>query len=494
MALLAAAAVTFLFDSDETISLGDSTPDLEEFELDSEDPSLGSGTATTLAPSGIEPEVTIADSTVLEAEEPTALGLAAEHDTYVEFLQSASTATATRVARNIQLIPSQPANANGVVRCGGGGARCYGNFPGDESQRVINVEEGNEFADTPSSQLSLANYIVEGTQRYSQIQGKVTDGGRFHEVCNFSHFAYDDPIVFPGQPAAGHLHAFFGNTRANAYSTADSILNQGGSTCGKGELNRTSYWVPALFDGNNNAVVPKQLMVYYQNSARENDRVELPEGLRFIHGDAHAPSPQDLVDPNAPNEKVIFFSCGWFAGRNTQNTIPNCDNDGFLEMSIRFPFCWNGELDSADHKSHVVFPEESKGGYWDGNSCPDSHPRILPRIRYRIFFDVNDFTTSTTEAFLSSDVNHETGEIAEGGTTSHADWFGGWHRDTIDTLIENCIHPDRVNCDEQNLGDPAGNRFAYPVTSGARFSPEQVLESCPTRSTYDGTAHSVAYC
>ena len=163
-------------------------------------------------------------------------------------------------------------------------------------------------------------------------------------------------------------------------------------------------------------------------------------------------------------------------------------------MSLRFPWCWNGELDSPDHKSHVVFPEGSKSGFWDGNTCPDSHPQILPRIRYRIFFDVKDFTTSTTEAFLSSDVDHVTGEIAEGGTTSHGDWFGGWNRDVIDTLLENCIHPDRVNCDEQNLGNPGGTRFQFPVVAGNRFTPQQVLESCPAGSSYDGSAHSVAYC
>ena len=37
--------------------------------------------------------------------------------------------------------------------------------------------------------------------------------------CGASHFAPDDPIVFPGQRGAAHMHEFFGNTSTNASST-----------------------------------------------------------------------------------------------------------------------------------------------------------------------------------------------------------------------------------------------------------------------------------
>ena len=35
--------------------------------------------------------------------------------------------------------------------------------------------------------------------------------------------AFDDPIVYPREPGKSHLHTFFGNTGANAFSTAASI-------------------------------------------------------------------------------------------------------------------------------------------------------------------------------------------------------------------------------------------------------------------------------
>ena len=38
--------------------------------------------------------------------------------------------------------------------------------------------------------------------------------GAFRFICQASHEAYNDPIVFPGQPGKSHLHTFFGNTAA----------------------------------------------------------------------------------------------------------------------------------------------------------------------------------------------------------------------------------------------------------------------------------------
>ena len=43
-------------------------------------------------------------------------------------------------------------------------------------------------------------------------QPMYTDIGAFRTVCEFSHMAFDDPIVYPGQPGRSHLHVFFGNT------------------------------------------------------------------------------------------------------------------------------------------------------------------------------------------------------------------------------------------------------------------------------------------
>lgn len=48
--------------------------------------------------------------------------------------------------------------------------------------------------------------------------------GQFVVRCGYSHSLPDDPIVFPGQQGASHLHDFFGNTATDAFSTQASLL------------------------------------------------------------------------------------------------------------------------------------------------------------------------------------------------------------------------------------------------------------------------------
>src|SRR5438105_14850034 len=43
--------------------------------------------------------------------------------------------------------------------------------------------------------------------------------------CPYSHSRMDDPIVFPKQPGASHLHDFFGAMHTNAYSTVRTMRN-----------------------------------------------------------------------------------------------------------------------------------------------------------------------------------------------------------------------------------------------------------------------------
>ena len=67
---------------------------------------------------------------------------------------------------------------------------------------------------------------------------------QFVVECGFSHTAADDPIVYPGQPGASHLHVFFGNTDVDAHTVA-ADLPTGGTTCDQ-PLDRAAYWAPAL--------------------------------------------------------------------------------------------------------------------------------------------------------------------------------------------------------------------------------------------------------
>lgn len=78
--------------------------------------------------------------------------------------------------------------------------------------------------------------------------GAPDDVGAFRFLCNAAHVSYDDPIVYPGEPGASHLHQWFGNTAADAFSTYESLRTTGESTC-MSPLNRSAYWMPAMKPG-----------------------------------------------------------------------------------------------------------------------------------------------------------------------------------------------------------------------------------------------------
>jgi hypothetical protein len=66
--------------------------------------------------------------------------------------------------------------------------------------------------------------------------------GQFVLRCGYSHTLPDDPIVFPGQPGASHLHDFYGNTGVNAFSTFETML--AGETNCRVPSDTAGYWPP----------------------------------------------------------------------------------------------------------------------------------------------------------------------------------------------------------------------------------------------------------
>lgn len=58
-----------------------------------------------------------------------------------------------------------------------------------------------------------------------------------------------------------------------------------------------------------------------------------------------------------------------------------------LRVQVFFPSCWNGrDLDSADHKSHMAYPDGV-----DSGKCPSTHPVRFISIFYEVMYSVDDF-------------------------------------------------------------------------------------------------------
>jgi hypothetical protein len=263
--------------------------------------------------------------------------------------------------------------------------------------------------------------------------------GSFRTFCEISHLAYDDPIVFPGQSGASHLHMFFGNDFADANSTYQSLRTSGSSSCQGGPLNRSAYWIPAIHNAAGKVVAPEFLNVYYKGNGSQSmirDIVTNPNGLRMIAG-------YDAANPNA-------IRAGWWCGNGAKGTtIPACGNGQELRVELRFPMCWNGrDLDSADHRSHMAYGTGGGGWVTRQGGCPATHPHHVPEFTLTATF----ISDGNTQNWYASSDRMPGMPVQPNGSPYHADWFGAWENSIQETWTQECIREMR-SCVWGELGN-----------------------------------------
>ena len=346
--------------------------------------------------------------------------------------------------------------AEAGTRTGNASVVSDANASGGNALRFDSAPGTNPYADVPSN-YNVNDWLINNNDPLDDFSWEPSGGFRF--LCQFSHLGYYDPIVYPGQADKGHLHMFFGNKSIDHNSTYASLRSSGEGSCPGGPINRTGYWMPAVFDANdsNKVVITSFFNVYYKDSpcpinqatlAAKQDCIrnthDIPNGLRMIAGyDMNGPANQDShIDwycdtPNIVKTKYIPDSC-----------LPG----ETLIVSVQFPTCWDGvNLDSPNHRSHVAYyyndPEE-------GARCPATHQVHLPSLTEFAFF-TNPGNISGWS--LASD--HMAGMTHTDGSTFHADWFGAWDNDIKLTWLQNCIrnmksvHSGRL-CNGKQLKEP----------------------------------------
>jgi hypothetical protein len=327
--------------------------------------------------------------------------------------------------------------------------------------------DNSKFLNTPMASINTAELlgpredyirgddgVVPGNPGGNPEEGFPTQGvGTFRISCEFSHFAYDDPLVYPNKPGASHLHMFWGNTDVNAYSSYDTLFNSGSSTCNGMELNRSGYWAPAMFDAQGNVRIPERIIVYYKGYGLANGASQVfPPRAAMVNNDRvhRAEVGGAIGEPN------FLCSDQYRALRQKGSlTIPNCTDGPFrrtLEMHVKFGNCWNRQ-----DPSNPGNWELAKQGGWFNSDC---QPGVTtPNIHYIIAYPLAD--GETTEGwYLSSDVNPENFQRnAVGGSSIHADWWGGWHPDINKQFIDNCVNLKKVGVDH-------GCGFGYLTDGG----------------------------
>ena len=308
------------------------------------------------------------------------------------------------------------------------------------------------------------------TEPVAQVDNGPSPQGQFRLIFTASHFRYDDPIIFPGQPGAAHLHMFFGNTLVDADSTADTLLNTGGSSGQAGALNRSAYWAPAMLDGDR-IVMPNVVTLYYK-SYRPAEVRRLPQGVRMLAGNI-------VGDDGTPGDSFQAgerLSWGCYnpdlgIAQRLTNTIPGtgstpeCPNGWDIQATVQFPQCFavNDDgtpvLSSDDFRSHTLMLYDFTGNYGRQNDpCPPSHPYRTPQISYLMRY-ANPPGDGEASWRLSSD--HGDGPA---GGSLHADWFGAWNDAAQDLWLDGCFRNAPRNCSLGQTGrNELGRRFA-PIT------------------------------
>jgi hypothetical protein len=261
----------------------------------------------------------------------------------------------------------------------------------------------------------------------------VTGEGAVRILTNLAFMAFEDPIVFFGQPGKSHLHQFFGNTHVNAFTTSDSLVTNCSSTSSGGAANCTAYWTPAMVDASGQVVrpvdYPNGTTIYYKSGYQMDPKAitPLPTGLKMIAGDKTWTNTKQ-------NQEHVWWLCADGAGPSFSSVIPDCV--GRVELIVIFPQCWDGKnLDSPDHKSHMSYPIYSNNT--NGSKCPADHPVVVPEITELFFWQVPTGVHSSTW-HISSDMDL----TKPGGLSAHADWMMGWDKAVMAQLVA-CLNASK---------------------------------------------------
>ncbi|MET8867431.1 DUF1996 domain-containing protein [Nonomuraea sp. NPDC004580] len=311
-------------------------------------------------------------------------------------LKNKRTATLQRIALAFQRAGARaPADLRALATCevgdpeGGGDNGNNGNDgnDGDTGNDGGNGDNGGGQARGPVAEDFVDIRSVRPNVRTPRTQ-RNGSRGTFSVDCGRNEgriFNSDNVIVAPGvSNGAQHTHDYVGNESTNNQSTNESLL-AAGTTCTNGDKS-THYW-PVLralgqeeFDADQRGggldlnvgkiLTPVQVQITFKGNPTAKV-VPAPQFLRIITGNARV----NGAEHNAG------WTCTGFENRQLTDKYPLCPRGSRLVRVFDFQSCWDGQnIDSANHRTHVTFPEA------DG-SCPQGFQPI-PALEHRLVYNV----------------------------------------------------------------------------------------------------------
>ncbi|MFD7026617.1 DUF1996 domain-containing protein [Streptomyces sp. NPDC059917] len=214
------------------------------------------------------------------------------------------------------------------------------------------------------------------------------------------HFNSDNVIVAPGVAnGAHHMHDYVGNDSTDAQSVNRTLI-AAGTTCKNGDKS-THYWpVLRVLDGSRERdakapgggqdknvgriLTPATVTLKLDGSATAQVTA-MPQFMRLITGDAKAFT-------NGTKNARASWSCTGFENRQLQNKYPTCPQGAQVVRALEFPSCWDGKnKDSANHRTHVVFPDGSGNCRRGFQAIPKLTQRLTYNVPADSFFAVDSF-------------------------------------------------------------------------------------------------------
>ncbi len=302
--------------------------------------------------------------------------------------------------------------------------------------------------------------------------GPASAGVGWITICPQDHEASDDPIVYPGQVGASHLHQFQGAKNTNASSTYAS-MRAGGTSCLQ-TADTAGYWIPAVYEdgvrvplvGNDRSGDPIRQVFYYRaenvsSSYRAAHPVEpFPADFKMIAGVAAATTAAE--NPKLGSE--LYWGCS----DNSTGKLklpPNCST-GAVTLHIGFPNCWDGQMEDLNNApAHLRYPSSG--------SCPSTHPRVLPRVIFRYELLMGTTTGAVTFATVHGPHGNVNGV--------HADFWNTWDQGALNYLVVNCMRTNK-DCGN-NPSTPAGLPSPTPTpppTPTPSLTPTPSVTPTPT--------------
>lgn len=302
----------------------------------------------------------------------------------------------------------------------------------------------------PDSETTLYA-ITQGTTQSTELDtssprvAESIHGTRIY--CPVSHFSYDDPVVHPERPDAAHLHMFWGNTATDAFSSLESLFSEGLSSCEGGLNNKSSYWMPAMFNERHEVVLPEGVVTYYKSFAStpgfdRNSIMPIPNGLQMLANASvkHSGSWNFIIQPENHNGQQL------------------------LRIKLLFPPCLqvdangNPVLSSSDNISHLSY---ATGRGVNSADCPASHPYRIPQLSYNARYRI----PAQSGWYLSSDSS-----AATQGQSLHGDYIAAWDDTTMNRIVK-CNRETRSEC--QFIGyDENGRRLTRTQLPERFLSPD----------------------